>query len=66
MTIAPALAESLACRALRDGLLYVAFLFALAGCMAAGLVVVPRIIRFFDDRTSGRRKQATTSKGAKR
>jgi hypothetical protein len=66
MTIAPALAESLACRVLKDGLLYLAFLFALAGCMAAGLFAVPRIIRFFDDRTSGRRRQTTSSKGAKR
>jgi hypothetical protein len=59
-------AESLACRALKDGLLYLSFLLALAGCMAAGFVALPRIVRFFSDRTRGSRKRTRFSKGAKR
>jgi hypothetical protein len=59
-------AESLGCRALKDGALYLVFLLAAAGLLAACIYVLPRIVRFFDDRISGSRKQTTFSKGVKR
>ena len=59
-------ADSLTCRALKDGPLYHSFLFALGGCIAAAVFAVPRILRFFDDRILGSRKQTTFSKGVKR
>ncbi len=59
-------AESLACRALKDGLLYVFCLVAAAGSLVASIYALPRIVRFFDNRTSGSRKQIALSKGAKR
>ena len=46
-------AESLGCRALKDGLLYVLSLLAAAALLAACIYAVPRIVRFFDDRYSG-------------
>ena len=59
-------AESLGCRALKDGALYLVFLLAAAGLLAACVFVLPRIVRFFDDRISNSRKQTTFSKGVKR
>ncbi len=59
------MAESLGCRALKDVLLYVLYLAA-AGSLVACIYVVPRIVRFFDDRTSASRKQTTFSGGVKR
>ncbi|MGA7915565.1 MAG: hypothetical protein WCA00_10045 [Candidatus Acidiferrales bacterium] len=59
-------AESLACRALKDGLLYTSVLLAAAGSLVAFLYAVPRIVRFFDDRASAVRKQTAFSKGVKR
>lgn len=59
-------AESLGCRALKDGALYLVFLLVAAGLLAASVYAVPRIVRFFDDRVSNSRKQTTFSKGVKR
>ena len=59
-------AESLGCRALKDGLLYILVLLAAAGLLAVCVFAVPRIVRFFDDRISASRKQTTFFKGVKR
>ena len=59
-------AESLGCRALKDGVLYLLFLLAAAALLAACLYAVPRIVRFFDDRGSAARKQTAFSRGVKR
>ena len=59
-------AESLGCRALKGGALYLVFLLAAAGLLAACIYALPRIIRLFDDRISGSRKQSIFSKGVKR
>lgn len=60
------IAESLGCRALKDGLLYVLSLLAAAALLAACIYALPRIVRFFDDRFWGSRKQTTFPKGVKR
>jgi hypothetical protein len=59
-------ADSLGCRALKDGALYLVFLLAAAGLLAACIYAVPRIVRFFDDRISDCRKQKTLYKGVNR
>jgi len=59
-------AESLGCRALKDGVLYLVFLFAAAALLAACFYAVPRIVRFFDDHSSASRKQTAFSRGVKR
>ena len=59
-------AESLGCRALKDGLLYVLVLVAAAGFLGVCVFTVPRIVRFVDDRIFGSRKQTTSFKGVKR
>jgi hypothetical protein len=59
------IAESLGCRALKDGPLYLIFLLAAAGLVAACVYALPRIARFFDDRISRSRKQTTFSRGVK-
>jgi hypothetical protein len=59
-------ADSLGCRVLKDGALYLIFLLADAGLLAACIYALPRIARFFDDRISRSSKQATFSKGVKR
>ena len=59
-------AESLGCRALKGGLLYLVFLLAAAALLAACLYAAPRIARFFDDRRSASRKQTVFSRGVKR
>jgi hypothetical protein len=59
-------AESLGCRALKDGLLYVLSLLAAAALLATCIYAVPRIVRFFDDRFLGSRKPTTFPKGVKR
>jgi len=59
-------AESLGCRALKDGLLYVLGLLAAGGSLVASIYAVPRIARFFDDRASVSRKQTPFSRGVKR
>jgi hypothetical protein len=58
--------DSLGCRVLKDGALYLVFLLAAAGLLAACLYALPRIARFFDDRISRSSKQTTFSKGVKR
>jgi hypothetical protein len=59
-------ADSLGCRVLKDGALYLIFLLAAAGLLAACFDVLPRILRFFDDRILRSRRQTTFSKGVKR
>ena len=59
-------AESLGCRALKGGALYLVFLLAAAGLLAACVYGVPRILRFFDDRISGSANKQRFSKGVKR
>jgi hypothetical protein len=59
-------AESLGCRALKDGALYLVFLLAAAALLTACLYALPRIARFFDDRILSSRRQTTFSKGVKR
>jgi hypothetical protein len=59
-------ADSLGCRALKDGALYLVFLLAAAGLLAACGYGVPRILRFFDDRILSSRRQTTFFKGVKR
>jgi hypothetical protein len=59
-------AESLGCRALKDGALYLVFLLAAAGLLAACIYALPRIARFVDDRILSSRRQTTFSKGVKR
>jgi hypothetical protein len=59
-------ADSLGCRALKDGALYLVFLLAAAGLLAACRYGVPRILRFFDDRILRSRRQTTFFKGVKR
>ncbi len=59
-------AEPLGCRALKDGALYLVFLLAAAGLLGSCVYAVPRLVRFFDDRISGSRKQTIFSKGVKR
>jgi len=59
-------AESLGCRVLKDGLLYVLVLLAVAGFLGMCVFAVPRILRFFDDRIFGSQKHTTFFKGAKR
>ena len=46
-------AESLGCRVLQDGLLYVVVLLAAGGSLLASIYALPRIARFFDDRACG-------------
>ena len=60
------LAESLGCRALKDGALYLVLLLVSAGLLAVCLYALPRIVRFFDDRISRSGKQTTFPKGVKR
>lgn len=59
-------AESLGCRALKDGLLCAFYLLAAACSLMALIYAVPKIVRFFDDRTYGCRKQNAFCKGVKR
>jgi hypothetical protein len=59
-------AESLGCRVLKDGALYLLSLLVAAGLLAACIYLLLRIARFFDDRISRSRKQTTFSKGVKR
>jgi hypothetical protein len=66
MTLIAPVADSLGCRALKDGLLGVFFLLALAGFMTACLFAVNWFLRFFADRRLDSRKQTTSSKGANR
>ena len=66
MILALPVADSLGCRALKDGLLYVLGLLAAAGSLVVSIYVVPRIARFVDDRASVSRKQTPFSKGVKR
>jgi hypothetical protein len=60
--IAP-IAESLGCRVLEDGLLYVIFLLALTAFVATCLFVFDWV---FSDRRPGRRKQTAFSEGVNR
>jgi hypothetical protein len=64
--LGPAVADSLGCRALKDGLLYVFCLVTAAGSLVASIYAAPRIARFVDDRASVARKQTPFSKGVKR
>jgi hypothetical protein len=66
LILGPAVADSLRCRALEDGLLYVFCLVTAAGSLVASIYAVPRIARFFDDRASVSRKQTPFSRGVKR
>jgi hypothetical protein len=59
-------AESLGCRVLKDGLLYILVLLATAGFLGMCVFAVPRIVRFFDDRISASQKHTTFFKGVKR
>jgi phosphotransferase system glucose/maltose/N-acetylglucosamine-specific IIC component len=59
IVIAP-VAQSLGCRVLGDGLMYVFFLLALAAFVAACLFAF--VLRSFSDRRPGRRKQTEFSK----
>jgi hypothetical protein len=63
--IAP-VADSLGCRVLKDGLLLVFFLLALAGLMTACLFALNWFLRSFANRSLGSRKQTTLSNGANR
>ena len=66
MTLSPPVGESLGCRMLKDGLLYVFFLLVLAGSMTAFLFAVNWFARSFPARGIGFRKQKPISKGANR
>jgi hypothetical protein len=66
MTLIAPVADSLGCRALKDGLLCVFFLLALAAFMTACLFAVNWFLRSLADRGLGSRKQTTLSKGANR
>jgi lipid-A-disaccharide synthase-like uncharacterized protein len=66
MTLIAPVAQSLGCRALEDGLLYIFFLVTLAGFMTACLFGMTWVLHFFADRDSGSQKQTTFSKGANR
>ena len=66
MTAIPPVADSLGCRALKDGLLAVFYLLALAGFTAACLFAVNWFLRSFADRGLSSRTQTTFSKGAHR
>jgi len=59
-------AESLGCRALKGGALYLVFLLAAAGLLAACVYALPRIVRFFDDRISGSGNKQHFPKGVRR
>jgi hypothetical protein len=61
--VAP-VADSLGCRALKDGLLYLFFLLLFAVLMLAFIFAVNRLSRFFAGRDAGSRKVTTLSKGA--
>jgi hypothetical protein len=64
VTLITLAAQSLGCRALKDGLLYLCFLLALAGVMTAVLSVKNWFVRSCLARDS--QKQTTFSKGANR
>jgi uncharacterized membrane protein YphA (DoxX/SURF4 family) len=64
VTLIQPVAESLGCRMLKDGLLYVLFLLVLAGFMAAFLFAVNWFARSFAARSFGFRKKKPNSKGA--
>jgi hypothetical protein len=53
MTLIALAAQSLGCQPLKDGLLYVFFLVALAGFTTAFLFVANWIVRSFADRSTG-------------
>ena len=61
--IAP-VADSLACRMLKDVLLLVFLLLVLAGLMTACLFALNWFLRSFANRSLAHRKQTTFSKGA--
>ena len=63
MTLIAPIADSLGCRVLKDGLLLVFFLLALAGLMTACLFALNWFLRSFANRSLGSRKQITLSKG---
>jgi hypothetical protein len=66
MTLIALAAQSLGCHALKDGLLYVLFLLALAGFTTAFLFVANRIVSSSTDRRMGSQKRTAFSKGAHR
>jgi hypothetical protein len=61
--VAP-VADSLGCRALKDGLLCLFFLLVFAVLMLAFIFAVNRLNRFIAGRGPGSRKVTTFSKGA--
>ena len=61
--IAP-VAQSLGCRALEDGLLYILFLLTLAGFMTACLFGMKCVLHFLAERSRGSEKHSTHAKGA--
>ena len=65
IVIAP-VADSLACRMLKDVLLLVFLLLVLAGLMTACLFALNWFLRSFANRSLGPQKQTTFSKGANR
>ena len=64
MTLIAPVADSLGCRVLKDGLMLLFFLLALAGLMTASLFALNWLLRSLANRSLGSRKQATFSKGA--
>jgi hypothetical protein len=65
VTLITLAAQSLGCRALKDGLLYLFFLLALAGVMTAVLSVKNWFVRSYVASMDSQ-KQTTFSKGANR
>jgi uncharacterized membrane protein YphA (DoxX/SURF4 family) len=66
VTLIAPFAESLGCRALKDGLLCVFFLLALAALMTACIFATHWFGHWFADRGPHSQKQTTFSKGANR
>jgi hypothetical protein len=66
VTLITLVAQSLGSRALKDGLLYLFFLLALAGVMTAVLLVKNWFVRSYVASSMDSQKQTTFSKGANR
>jgi hypothetical protein len=65
VTLIPPDAQSLGCRAMKDGLLYLLFLSVLAGFVAAWLLSTP-VIRALSPRRTSSQTKKQFSKGADR